>query len=212
MTGMLRVPRTRGVVSGVLLMLLGAWGALIPFVGPYFHFAYTPDSAWTMTSGRFFLEVLPGAAVFIGGLILLVSAFRPAAMTGAWLAAAGGAWFALGTSLAPLWSGGPATLAGARITVPAVLRSGAPVGGPAHVVAEHLSFFVGLGVVIVFIAAAALGRLAVVSARDVQVAPGRDAAAEEPVTWARTKEPATEEPATEEPAAEQPTTTGLFRR
>jgi hypothetical protein len=45
--GMLRVPRSRGAVSGVALILLGLWGALIPFVGPYFHYAYTPDTGWT---------------------------------------------------------------------------------------------------------------------------------------------------------------------
>jgi hypothetical protein len=46
-------PRSRGQTSGgLLLMLLGAWGALIPFVGPYFDHAYTPDTAWTSTSGR----------------------------------------------------------------------------------------------------------------------------------------------------------------
>ena len=43
MAGMLRVPRSRGALSGVLLLLLGAWGALIPFIGPYFNYAYTPD-------------------------------------------------------------------------------------------------------------------------------------------------------------------------
>ena len=47
MNGILRVPRTRGVLSGLLLVLLGAWGALVPFVGPYFHYAYTPDTAWS---------------------------------------------------------------------------------------------------------------------------------------------------------------------
>ena len=86
MTGLLRVPRTRGVISGALLILLGAWGALIPFIGPYFHFAYTPDTAWTYTVGRLWLEILPGVVTAIGGLILLLSAFRPAAMVGACLA------------------------------------------------------------------------------------------------------------------------------
>jgi len=62
MTAMMRVPRTRGAGSGLMLILLGAWGALIPFVGPYFHFAYTPDAAWTWTWGRFFLEIVPGVA------------------------------------------------------------------------------------------------------------------------------------------------------
>src|SRR5437763_1340758 len=101
MTAMMRVPRTRGAGSGLLLILLGAWGALIPFVGPYFHFAYTPDTAWTWTWGRFFLEIVPGVAVALGGLILIISAFRPVAMFGAALAAAGGAWFAVGSLLGP---------------------------------------------------------------------------------------------------------------
>ena len=37
MAGMLQMRRSRGAASGFLLVLLGAWGALIPFVGPYFH-------------------------------------------------------------------------------------------------------------------------------------------------------------------------------
>jgi len=97
MNGMLRVPRSRGVLSGLLLVLLGAWGALVPFVGPYFHYAYTPDHGWTYTTGRFWLEVLPGAVTVLGGLIVLISASRPLAHFGAWLAALGGAWFALGS-------------------------------------------------------------------------------------------------------------------
>ena len=47
MAGMLQMRRSRGAFSGFLLILLGLWGALIPFVGPYFDFAYTPDKAWT---------------------------------------------------------------------------------------------------------------------------------------------------------------------
>jgi hypothetical protein len=35
MAGMLRIPRTRtALTAGVLLILLGAWGGLVPFVGP----------------------------------------------------------------------------------------------------------------------------------------------------------------------------------
>ena len=62
----------RGRVIGFLLMVLGAWGALVPFVGPYFGYAYTPDQVWVYTSGRLWLSILPGAAVFLGGLLLLV--------------------------------------------------------------------------------------------------------------------------------------------
>ncbi len=160
MTGILRVPRSRGVMSGLLLMVLGVWGGLIPLVGPYFHFAYSPDSAWTLTAGRIWLEIVPGAAVLLGGIVLVLTAMRPMAMTGAALAAIGGAWFAVGTVLSPLWAG--------------VLRwsPGSPMGGPYHQAFEQISFFTGLGVAIVFVAALALGRLSLVGARDARVGTG----------------------------------------
>src|SRR6266536_1460090 len=81
MAGMLHVPRTRGALSGALLVLLGLWGGLVAFVGPYFHFAYTPATAWTYTSGRLWLEILPGIATALGG-----------------------PWFAVGRVLSPAWN------------------------------------------------------------------------------------------------------------
>jgi hypothetical protein len=152
MAGTLRVRRSRGALSGVLLVLLGIWGALIPFVGPYFHYAYTPDSAWAATSGRMWLEVLPGIVTLAGGIIVLVSRFRPAAVFGAWMAAVAGAWFVVGNVMAGRWAPVPA--------------AGTPVGGTTRAVVEQIGFFAGLGVVIVFVAALALGRLTVVAARD----------------------------------------------
>jgi hypothetical protein len=171
MTRMLQVPRSRGAVSGLLLVLLGLWGALIPLVGPYFHYAYTPDTAWTFTHGRIWLEIVPGAATFLGGIILLASASRPMAMFGAWLAAAGGAWFALGTVLSPIW---PAA---------STLNPGSPVGTTTLLrQVEHLGFFTGLGVVIVFVAALALGRLTVVGVREARMAERETIAEPERVT------------------------------
>jgi hypothetical protein len=172
MTGILRVPRSRGVLSGLLLILLGAWGALVPFIGPYFHYAYTPDKAWTYTSGRLWLEILPGAAVALGGLIVLVSAYRPVAHFGAWLAALGGAWFALGSVVGPTWTGMNMT-------------TGTPVGGHVTRALEQIGFFTGLGVVIVLLAAMALGRFSVISVRDARRAEAV-AAPEEPATTATT--------------------------
>jgi len=157
MNGILRVPRTRGVLSGVLLVLLGAWGALVPFVGPYFHYAYTPDTGWSYTSGRLWLEILPGAGTLLGGLIVLASAYRPAAQFGAWLAAASGAWFALGGILGPTWSG-------------IQMNPGTPVGGTTMRAFEQIGFFTGLGIVIVLVAAMALGRFSVIGVRDVKLA------------------------------------------
>ena len=98
--GRLQMPRSRGAASGFLLILLGAWGALIPFVGPYFDFAFTPDQEWTWTNARGWLEVLPGAATVLGGLLLLVSGNRATAMFGGWLTVLAGAWFVVGRALA----------------------------------------------------------------------------------------------------------------
>ncbi|MCW2883567.1 MAG: hypothetical protein JWL58_429 [Streptosporangiaceae bacterium] len=154
MTATLRVPRSRGALSGTLLVLLGLWGGLIPFIGPYADFAYTPDHAWVSTSGRLLLEVLPAVATVLGGLILLSSANRAIAMLGAWLAALGGAWFVVGTAVSTLWT--------SRHTPAA----GSPVGSIGRQVAEQLAFFSGLGVAVLFFAALALGRLAVVGVRD----------------------------------------------
>jgi hypothetical protein len=151
MAGMLQMRRSRGAFSGFLLMLLGLWGALIPFIGPYFDFAYTPDKAWTYNTGRLWLELLPGAAVFIGGFFLMAARGRHTALFGALLAAAAGAWFTLGTTLSPLWNNH-------------VAMGGTPAGSTVYMrIMEQLGFFTALGVVIVFVAGAALGRIASVT-------------------------------------------------
>jgi hypothetical protein len=152
MAGMLQMRRSRGAFSGFLLILLGLWGALIPFIGPYFHYAYTPDTAWTYNTARLWLELLPGAAVFLGGFILMVAAARHTALFGALLAAAAGAWFTLGTTLSPLWNNH-------------VALGGSPVASTQYMrIMEQLGFFSALGVVIVFVAAVAFGRIASVPA------------------------------------------------
>ena len=148
---MLQMRRSRGALSGFLLMLLGLWGGLIPFVGPYFHYSYTPDTAWTYNTGRLWLEVLPGAAVFLGGFLLLIARSRHVALFGALLAAAAGAWFTLGPVLSPLWNHN-------------VAMGGSPVASTVYTrIMEQLGFFTALGVVIVFVAAMALGRVASVA-------------------------------------------------
>jgi hypothetical protein len=161
MAGMLQMRRSRGAASGFLLVLLGAWGALIPFIGPYFHFAYTPDTTWTYNTARLWLEILPGAAVFLGGILLMIATGRHIALFGALLASAAGAWFTLGTVLSPLWNN-HVTLGGSPTAVTQYGR-----------IMEQLGFFTALGVVIVFVAAAALGRILSVDSgiRAVETAP-----------------------------------------
>ncbi|MFC6886643.1 MULTISPECIES: hypothetical protein [Actinomadura] len=163
MTGTMRVPRTRGVLSGVLLVLLGLWGGLLPFVGPYLDFGFAPDETWVYDTDRLQLSVAPAVAVGLGGLIVLLAANRAFAMAGAWLAVLGGGWFAVGPTVATLWD---------------VDGVGAPLGTEeGHRVAEQLAGFTALGVVAVFLAAVALGRFAVVGVREADAA--RAAAAEE---------------------------------
>jgi hypothetical protein len=158
---MLQMRRSRGAFSGFLLMLLGLWGALIPFVGPYFDYAYTPDKAWTYNTGRLWLELLPGAAVFLGGFLLMVARSRHTALFGALLAAVAGAWFTLGPVLSPLWNHH-------------VPMGGSPASSTVYMrIMEQLGFFTALGIVIVFVAAVALGRIASVPSgiRDIEEVP-----------------------------------------
>ena len=150
----LSMPRSRGAVSGLLLVILGAWGALIPFVGPRFNFAYTPDREWAWSSARGWLEVLPGAATVLGGLLLIVAGNRVAAMLGGWLAVLAGAWFVVGSQFAPLLGIGSA---------------GDPVAATERKRAVlEVSYFSGLGALIVFVGGVVLARTAVRLARDVQ--------------------------------------------
>ena len=154
--GGMQIPRSRGAASGFLLVLLGAWGALIPFVGPYFDWAFTPDQEWVWTIGRGWLEVLPGAVTAMGGLLLLGSRNRFTAMLGGWLAVLAGAWFVVGRALAGVLAIGDA---------------GTPAAATeAKRVALDLTYFYGLGALIIFLGAIALGRLSIRSARDIRYA------------------------------------------
>jgi hypothetical protein len=153
--------RSRGAITGPLLILLGAWGALIPFFGHSFNFGFTPDNTWHWTQARGWLEVLPGAAAVLAGGLLTTSGHRASAMLGGWVAAAAGAWFILGTVISPWWSAG---------------NIGVPSGSADHAVWERLAMFEGLGAVILLLAAIAIGRVSVVGVRDVAAAQARSEA------------------------------------
>lgn len=154
--GRMRIPRSRGALSGLLLFVLGLWGALIPFVGPYVNFAYQPNTPWVWTDARGWLEVLPGAVTALGGLMLMMSRNRATALLGGWLAVVAGAWFVIGRLFAaPLGLG----------------DLGAPVRtGQTGLIALELAFFTGLGSLIIALGAMGLGRLSVRSVRDIRYA------------------------------------------
>ncbi|MFD6160937.1 hypothetical protein ACFWF7_03680 [Nocardia sp. NPDC060256] len=152
----LRIPRSRGALGGLAVFLLGIWGALIPFLGPYFDFSFTPDDSWVWTSARGWLEVLPGVAAIVGGFLMLASRNRLVAGFGGWLAAAAGVWFIIGPFLADLLNIG--TL-GEPVAASDLKRA-----------VLQLTFFYGLGALILFFAATSLGRLSVRTARDIAFA------------------------------------------
>jgi hypothetical protein len=141
----MRVARSTGALGGGLIIVLGVWGALIPFIGPYFHYAFGNFDAWHYTANRLWLDIIPGAVAVIGGVLLLTSARRETGLFAGWLAIAAGAWFAIGPAVSLLWHS-----AGNPI--------GAPMGGHIRQAAEWVGYFYGLGALIVAFAAFAMGR------------------------------------------------------
>lgn len=91
--------------AGVLLLLLGVWGALLPFAGPAFGYDMGGGPAWTWTESHATLHLLPGVAAVLGGLLLVRGRGRVGQTFGAVLAALAGIWFVIGPSLHPLWAG-----------------------------------------------------------------------------------------------------------
>jgi hypothetical protein len=173
----LHMPRSRGAVAGLLLIVLGAWGALIPFIGPIINWAYMADPEWTWTAAKGWLEVFPGAATALGGLVLLASGSRASAMVGGWLAVLGGAWFVVGRAFASTLQIGDVGQPTASTDLKRALL--------------EVTYFTGLGALIVFLGGAALASVAVRHARDVVVsepapiatpAAGAGVPAREPVT------------------------------
>ncbi len=163
--GMMAMPRSRGAVTGLLLVLLGLWGALVPFLGPHINFAFTPDQEWTWTAARGWLQILPGVVTVAGGLLLTFSGNRATAILGAWMSGLAGAWFVAGkAAAAPLGLG----------TVHAP-----PTATDVEAAWLELIYFTGLGALIIFLAALCIGRLSVRSLRDIRHADGQAALVQE---------------------------------
>src|SRR5215475_6917655 len=152
-----RTPRIRGGLSGLALILLGAWGGIAPYAGPSLNFGYTPDSAWSKTSGRLYLSAIPGAVVLVTGLVVMITRSRWFGGLCAFIAALGGAWFIAGAAFVSFLPSDQA----------ASISTGTPIGTGAHIaVLTNLAFFTGLGILILFFAAIALGRLSLAAHRD----------------------------------------------
>jgi hypothetical protein len=169
---------TSARVAGLIILIAGIWGGLIPFAGPYFHFTLGPDHTWTWTSARFYLDVLPAVAAIVGGLLLLVSGRRVAQAIGALCAMAGGIWFAIGPDVSRLWHAGGA--------------QGVAHGPGGRRTLEYLTLHPFLGVLIVAFAAYALAGVLAARRRADAVEPG--AVEETAVAPADAEEEAAAEP------------------
>jgi hypothetical protein len=157
-----RIPRSRGGICGVLLILLGLWGGLGPLVGPYFHFGFTPDATWHYDSGRLDYSIIPGAAALLGGLLVATTRNRALGIAGGLLATLGGAWFVAGGGIVT-YVLKKAISAGSPIVT---ATSGAqPLALRPYL--ETISLFSGLGVLIIIVGAIAMGRFSMVAASDV---------------------------------------------
>src|SRR5438132_2664621 len=143
----MRIARSTGAVSGLLIALLGIWGALIPFVGPYFDYSFGTNSTWHYTSDRLWLNILPGALALLGGLLLLTASRRPSGTFGGWLAVIAGTWFVIGPSVSLTWESGTGPI-------------GRPLFGSTRQTLELVGYFYGLGALIVALAAFSIGRFA----------------------------------------------------
>ena len=141
----MRIARSTGVVSGLLVVLLGVWGALIPFVGPYFDYSFGSNTTWHYTADRLWLNILPGAVAVLAGLLLLRATTRRAGAFGGWLGLLAGAWFVVGPAVSLTWEHARGPI-------------GPPLGGDTRQMLELIGYFYGLGAVVIALVAFASGR------------------------------------------------------
>jgi hypothetical protein len=157
MAGTTQIPRSRGSISGLCLILLGIWGGLIPLVGPYLNYGFTPNKTWDLTQGRLYLSVIPGAAALLAGLVILMTRSRAIGGFFAFVAALAGVWFIAGAAIVELL---PANLGGS-ITI------GTPIGTTtARVILTALGYYTGIGALILFFASLVLGRFSIAAHKD----------------------------------------------
>jgi hypothetical protein len=99
----LRYHRPVGVAfTGLLAVLVGAWGAIAGYIGPYFQWHPVAAHVWTANLQNGLLHLLPGAAAVAAGLMLmLMGPARRSVRGGAFvlpaiILIASGAWFVIG--------------------------------------------------------------------------------------------------------------------
>jgi hypothetical protein len=108
-----RVYRPLGVAGmGFLAALLGAWAAIVGFVGPEFGYQATNNASWQWTTANWLLHLIPGAVAFVAGIVAVALAGAATLVRRTLLRLAGlvivaaGAWLVIGPALWPVFESG----------------------------------------------------------------------------------------------------------
>lgn len=153
-----RMRRTRGLVSALFLIVLGAWAALAPYVVTHFGLGLVPNRPWFYAPTSLYFFMLPGVVIVVAGLIVASARGRALAAISALFAGLAGAWLILGTSVAALL---PASVGDFLTGTPPAL-----VGGDATVLRTQVATLTGTGTLVIFFSALAVGRVSIAAHKD----------------------------------------------
>jgi hypothetical protein len=94
-------------LAGFLTLLLGAWGALVPFIGPIWSWSADGTGSWTWDAAHAWLFLVPGVVAAIGGLMAMIGGATVGGLAklGGLLAIVAGAWFIVGPIAWPILEG-----------------------------------------------------------------------------------------------------------
>jgi hypothetical protein len=93
-------------MTGVLVVLLGAWAGIVAFVGPLFGYTLQGRGAWVWNANHVYLHLAPGSAAVLAGLLIMVALPRGAiSVFASVLAVAAGAWLVIGPLAWPVLEG-----------------------------------------------------------------------------------------------------------
>jgi hypothetical protein len=102
------------ILVGLCMVLIAAWGGIVPYVGPIFGFSADGTGSWTWNLAHWELALLPGAVALVMGLAMMglarASAVSASARSMLWVsglvAVAAGAWFVVGPLAWPVLHSG----------------------------------------------------------------------------------------------------------
>ena len=129
-------PAGRAAMAGLLMMLIGAWGGAVAYFGPEIGLSPPGARSWQWTTAHTILNLAPGAAAFVGGLMVMMGSRQLIGglqRLGALLTFGAGGWFVLGAAVYPVFYGAPApgygrVSGGPLMNLAAVAGYGAGVG------------------------------------------------------------------------------------